>query len=142
MRGLGKAFGVALAALTLLAVGCGGGKDDGSAPGAACDDRAFRGQDEELYVVQATISNAIGGGGDPATLQLDLRRGRAALADYVEAHPPCAEELKAIEEREIAAIAALDDALAALDEGDDPTPSLDEALRLLEASQADLAAKA
>ncbi len=141
MRGSGRTVGSVFVALTLLAAGC-GGNDRGSAPDVPCDDIAFRAQDEELYVVQATISNAIGASGDPATLELDLRRGRAALANYVDAHPPCAEELKAIEQRELEVVAALDDALSALDEGTDPTASLEEALRILEAAQADLTAAA
>lgn len=141
MRGSGRAIGGALAAFTVLASGCGGG-NVGSATDVPCDDVAFRRQDEELYVVQATISNALGSGGDPATLQLDLRRGRTALANYIETHPPCAEELKRIEEREREAVAALDDALVALDEGTDPDASLEEALRILEVAQADLTAAA
>jgi len=140
MPGLGRAVSVALVGLALVAAGCGGDDDSRSAADLPCDDIAFRSQDEELYVVQATISNSIEGGGDPATLRLDLDRGRTALANHLEASPPCADYLKEIEERELQAVAALDDALEALDEGTDATASLEEALRILEAAQADLAA--
>ncbi len=135
---MARVLGFLLVGFTLLATGCGGGGGDAEAD-LPCDDVAFRGQDEELYVVQATISNVIGGGGDKATLQLDLRRGRAAIAGYLAAHPPCADDLKQIEERELDAVASLDAALLALDDGADPTASLEEALRLLESAQADLA---
>jgi hypothetical protein len=137
MRGLGRA-GVALVAMALLA-GCGGEKGTDSASAVPCDDAAFRGQDEELYVVQATITNAIGGGGDPATLLLDLRRGRTALAEYLEAHPPCDDALKEIAAAEKQAVAALDEATAALDEGSDAAAPLARALEMLESAQGALA---
>jgi hypothetical protein len=137
MRGLGSRIALVLLASGLLA-GCGGGKDADTAATVACDDAAFRAQDEELYVVQATISNAIGGGGDPSTLLLDLRRGRTAIADYVEAHPPCDEGLEEIAQREAEAVAAIDDAIAAVDKGSDPAVPLRKALELLESAQRDL----
>lgn len=115
------------------------GEDTDSASAIPCDDAAFQAQDEELYVVQATIRNAIAGGGDPAVLLLDLRRGRAALADYLEAHPPCAEALQEIAQRETDAVAALDDALAAIGDRADPAAPLEEALQLLESAQRGLA---
>lgn len=127
-----------LAAVAAAGAGCSGGKDGETAGTVACDDAAFRAQDEELYVVQATIANAIGGGGDPATLLLDLRRGRAALADYLEAHPPCDEALQEIAQREKDAVEALDDAIAAIDDGADPAAPLREALETLESAQRDL----
>jgi len=109
MPGLDRRIAAVLlvAAVAAAGAGCSGGKDGETARTVACDDAAFRAQDEELYVVQATIANAIGGGGDPATLLLDLRRGRAALADYLEAHPPCDEALQKIAQREKDAVEAL-----------------------------------
>ena len=137
-RGLGRRIAFTFLLVALLA-GCGGGKDTDSATTVPCDDAAFRGQDEELYVVQATITNAIGGGGDPATLLLDLRRGRTALADYLEAHPPCDDALHAIAQREADAVSAIDDALAAIGDSADPALALRDALKLLESAQRDLA---
>jgi len=138
MPGLGSRVGFALVVVALLA-GCGGGNDTESTSAVPCDDAAFRGQDEELYVVQATISNAIGGGGDPATLLLDLRRGRAALTGYLEQHPPCDSTLQDIAARESEAVAAIDEALVAIEDRSDPTAPLQDALDLLEAAQSDLA---
>ncbi len=103
-----------------------------------CDDEAFRAQDEELYVAQATIANAIGGGGDPATLQLDLRRGRVAFTGYLEAHPPCDDALKEIAKREEEAVVAVDEALAAFEDGSDPVVPLTKAGGILELAQRDL----
>lgn len=137
-RGLGSRFGVAFVVMALV-TGCGGARDTDSASTAPCDDVAFRGQDEELYVVQATITNAVGGGGDPAILLLDLRRGRTALAGFLEEHPPCDDALKAIAQREEDAVAAIDDALAAIDGGSDPAGPLEDALKLLESAQRNLA---
>lgn len=126
-----------------LLAGCGGAdgsdSDSDSASAVPCDDAAFRAQDEELYVVQATITNAIGGDGDPATLLLDLRRGRTALAGYLEAHPPCDEALKEVAAAEDQAIAALDEATAALDQGSDAAAPLARALEMLESAQGALA---
>lgn len=135
---MGSRIGVALVVLALLA-GCGGGEDTESASAVPCDDAAFRGQDEELYVVQATIANVIGGGGDPATLLLDLRRGRAALAGYLEKNPPCDAALQEIAAREMEAVAAIDEGIATIDDRSDPTRPLEEALKLLESAQSDLA---
>ena len=137
MRGLGR-IGIALVVMALLA-GCDGEKETDSASAARCDDAAFRGQDEELYVVQATITNVIGGGGDPATLRLDLRRGRTALAEYLAANPPCDKALKEIATTEEQAVAALDEATAALDDGSDAAAPLARALEMLKSAQEALA---
>jgi hypothetical protein len=128
--------GVILAAvLTLVLAGCGGEGDD-PASSVPCSDAAFRAQDEELYVTRTTISNAIGGGsGDQATLLLDLHRARAALAGYLDAHPPCDDSLLEIAATEHEAIGALDDAITALDAGDDARKQLASALEALTAAQ-------
>ncbi|WP_411277483.1 hypothetical protein [Gaiella sp.] len=136
---LGVAVVVMALAATALVTGCEGGKDTESVSEVPCDDAAFRGQDEELYVAQATIANATGGGGDPATLLLDLRRGRAALAGYVEKHPPCDSALQEIAASETEAVVAIDKAIAAIEDRSDPAASLRRALKLLESAQADLA---
>jgi len=99
----------------------------------ACDDAAFRAQDEELYVTHASAANAIGG--DPATLLLDLRRARKALSGYLDAHPPCAQSLKDIAATEQDAIGALDTAIAALARGDDAATPLARARDSLTAAQ-------
>lgn len=138
MPGLGSRAAVVVLLAAVLA-GCGGGSDTKTAATVPCDDAAFRGQDEELYVVQATIGNAIGGGGDPATLLLDLRRGRAAMAGYLAAHPPCDDGLRAVADREAEAVAALDDAIMAIDDGADPAVPLQKALELLQVAERDLA---
>jgi len=128
--------GVILAAvLTLVLAGCGGEGDDPTSA-VPCSDVAFRAQDEELYVTRATISNAVGGGsGDQATLLLDLRRARAALAGYLDAHPPCDDSLLEIAATEHEAIGALDGAITALDAGDDARKQLASALEALTAAQ-------
>jgi len=128
--------GVILAAvLTLALAGCGGEGDD-PASAVPCSDVAFRAQDEELYVTRATISNAVGGGsGDQATLLLDLRRARAALAGYLDAHPPCDDSLLEVAANEHEAIGALDAAITALDEGDDARTQLTSALGGLTSAQ-------
>ena len=133
-----RVAGVAGVVVMLLA-GCGGGDGKDAVPTAACNDAAFRGQDEELYVARATVSNAVGGSGDAATLLLDLRRGRAALAGYLEAHPPCSDALKVIATHEGKAVAALDEAIAALAEGSAAAAPLAQALELLESAQGALA---
>jgi len=131
--------GAALAAiLTLVAAGCGGGGDD-PASAVPCSDAAFRAQDEELYVTKTIISNAVGGGsGDPATLLLDLRRARTALAGYLDTHPPCDDWLLEIAATEHEAIGALDDAITALDGGDEARTYLGSALEALTAAQSAL----
>jgi len=137
MPGWDRRVAVVLLVAAVVA-GCSGGNDAETGATAPCDDAAFRGQDEELYVVQATISNAIGGGGDPATLLLDLQRGRAAIAGYLEAHPPCDERLVEIAQSEEDAVQELDDAIAAIEDGSDPAASLREALERLESAQREL----
>ena len=122
----------------LLLAGCGG--SGGEDPGATvpCDDAAFRAQDEELYVTQATISNAIGGGGDPATLLLDLRRARTALAGYLDTHTPCDDVLVGIATTEREAISELDQAIAELDQGAAAGVPLARALEALRSAQSRL----
>ena len=136
MPGLGRAaVALVAASLTLLAAGCGGGGGDEQTVTVACNDAAFRAQDEELYVTKTVVSNAIGGAGDPATLLLDLRRARKALAAYLEAHPPCADDLAAVATTDQKAIGSLDEAIDALDGGDDAGAQLASALASLTAAQ-------
>jgi hypothetical protein len=123
--------------LALLAAGCGGGGDGGST--VPCDDKAFRAQDEELYVTHATVSNAISSSGDPAALLLDLRRARKALAGYLDAHPPCDEALAGIATTEQSAISALDEAISARAAGEDGGEPLARAKAALEKAQKELA---
>lgn len=125
-------------ALALSLAGCGGGGGDEQGATTECDDAAFRAQDEELYVAQVTVANAIGGGGDPATLLLDLRRARTALADYLDRNRPCDAALLAISTTEREAVSALDEAVAALEEGADAKAPLGRALSALETAQQEL----
>lgn len=140
LGGLGNAFRVLVLVLLLVLVLAGCGRNGGGNSGAAvpCDDAAFRGQDEELYVTQAAVSNAIGAGGDPATLLLDLRRARTALAEYLDRHPPCNDALVGIATTERGAITALDGAIAKLEEGADAGTPLARTLRGLESAQTEL----
>ena len=119
----------------LLLAGCGGG-DESLSP-VSCDDADFRAQDEELYVTHATVSNAIGGG-DPATLLLDLRRARTALAGYLDAHAPCDDVLVGIATTEREAISELDQAIAELDQGAAASVPLARALEALGSAQSRL----
>jgi len=136
---LGRAITVLGAVLALLLAGCGGGGGE-TVSTVPCNDAAFRAEDEELYVTHTTVSNAVGGGsGDQATLLVDLRRARAALAGYLDAHPPCDDSLLEIAATEHDAIGALDDAITALDEGDDARTQLASALEALTAAQSSLA---
>ena len=137
---MGRATVAVVATLVLFGAGCGGGSDD-AVTTVRCDDAAFRAQDEELYVAHATVSNAIDGdgGGDPATLLLDLRRARTALSGYLEAHPPCDEALVDIAVTEQEAIAALEGAITALSEKDDAQSQLSRAVAGLTAAQSALA---
>ena len=130
-----RAFAVVV--LVLLLAGCGGG-GDGSGSAVPCDDAGFRAQDEELYVTQATVSNAIGGGGDPATLLLDLRRARTALAGYIDTHAPCDDVLVGIATTEREAITELDQAIAELDQGGEAGVPLARALEALGSAQSRL----
>ena len=127
--------------LVLVAAGCGGGGGGGDtqAVTVACDDAAFRAQDEELYVTKTSVSNAIGGQGDAATLLLDLRRARKALATYLGAHPPCAAGLADIAATEQTAIVSLDQAIDALDKGGDAAKQLASTLAALTQAQTALA---
>lgn len=117
--------------VALAASACG----DGSPTGAACDDASFRAQDEELYVAHAVVVNAVGGGGDAAIVLTDLRRARAALANYLDAHPPCDEGLAELEKRERGAIGDLDSAITALEKGTSADLSLRQAQSVLAAVQ-------
>jgi hypothetical protein len=125
-----------------LAAGCsdGGGGAETTTVAVPCNDGSFRAQDEELYVTRTSVSNAIGGGGAPATLLLDLRRARAALAGYVAAHPPCAEDLLRIAATEQEAIESLDAAIAALEKGEAAETQLAQTLDSLQSAQSALTA--
>ena len=125
-------------ALVLLATACGdgGGETTSAAP---CNDAAFRGQDEELYVTKTAVSNANGGGGAPAALLLDLQRARRALGGYLAAHAPCGDDLLRIAATERMALDELDAAIAALEDKDDAGPHLTKALASLRSAQSALA---
>jgi hypothetical protein len=135
---LGRGGLVLLIPLVLVVAGC-GGRGDRQTATVACNDAAFRAQDEELYVTKTSVSNAIGAAGDPATLLLDLRRARNALATYLDAHPPCAADLVDIDATERKAIASLDDAIDALDGGNDAGKQLAASLASLTQAQTALA---
>jgi hypothetical protein len=97
--------------------GCGGRGGDAK-PAETCSDRGFRAQDEELYVAQATIQNALASaGGAQAVAQ--LRQGARLLRAYVDAHPPCGDELRDAADLERDALRSVDEAAAAL--ADDPS---------------------
>lgn len=102
---------------TLLCVvtvaGCGGETDR-----SACDDDAFRAQDEALYVAQATADNAARGGAPVAVLVTDLRAGAMALEAAVDAAAPCDEALVELGRRERDAVAGMRAAARQLEEGD------------------------
>ena len=133
---MGRALTVLV--LVLLLAGCGGGSGDDTGSSVPCDDAGFRAQDEELYVTQATVSNAIGGGGDPATLLLDLRRARTVLAGYLDTHAPCDDLLVGIATTEREAITDLDQAIAELDQGAAAGVPLARALEALESARSRL----
>ena len=139
MPGSARRILLAVLATALLAAGCGRGADE-AATTTPCDDAAFRAQDEELYVSQATVGNAIAGGAEPATLLLDLRRARQALAGYLDAHPQCDEVLRRVEATEREAISALDDAIAALENDGEAASHLTRARDALVLAQARLSA--
>jgi hypothetical protein len=126
-------------ALAVLTAGCGGGGGGETTVAVACNDAAFRGQDEELYVTKTAVSNAAGGG-TPATLLLDLQRARRALGGYLAAHPPCAEDLRGIAITEQTALQELDAAIAALEAEEDAGPNLTKALASLRSAQSALIA--
>jgi hypothetical protein len=131
-RGLGKPFVVLV--LALLVAGCGGGSGE-TTVAAQCNDAAFRAQDEELYVTKAAVSNAGSGGGEPAAQLLDLKRARRALAGYLAAHPPCAEDLLSLAATEQTALDEIDAAIVALESTEDAGPHLANALASLQAAQ-------
>jgi hypothetical protein len=135
---LGRAVPVIVVALVLVAAGCGGGGDEQTVT-VACNDAAFRAQDEELYVTKTAISNAIGGAGEPAAVLLDLRRARKALGTYLDAHPPCADDLAAVADTEQKAIGSLDEGIDALSGGNDAGKPLADALAALTKAQSTLA---
>jgi hypothetical protein len=92
------------------------GSDGETTVAVPCNDAAFRGQDEELYVTKSAVSNASDGGGAPSILLLDLQRARRALGGYLAAYPPCAEDLLEIAATEQAALDELDASIAALED--------------------------
>lgn len=133
------------------AAGGAGGAGDGEeaaqpttgAPAAGCSDSAFRNQTEELYVVQATAQNAAAGSAGAVELADQLEAGIAALRGYLEAHPPCADELRDLAERERGALDRLDAALVDLRSSTGAVPadlrvSLDEARAELAAVEREL----
>jgi hypothetical protein len=129
----------ALAALGLAAAGCGGGGGGGGGGQAAnCSDQVFRAQDEELYVAQATVQNALGSPGS-TDLVAQLRQGARLLRTYVDAHPPCDDDLRAAADLERGAATAIGEAadeLQASPGSDAATAKLGQALRdLQEASR-------
>lgn len=127
--------------LALLVAGCGGGGGGSETTAAVpCDDAAFRAQVEELYVTKAAVSNASGGGGDPAILLLDLQRARRALGGYLDAHPPCAEDLLHLAATEQTALEEIDAAIAALQGNEDAAPHLANAQASLVAAESGLTA--
>ena len=130
----------------MLVAGCGDGSGGESGGGttsaAACDDTAFRAQDEELYATKTAVANALAGGGDPAALLLDLRRAHKVLGDYLAAHPPCGDALQSLADTEQRALAAIDGAVAALDQGGDAGADLRTALQDLTSVQQSLASAA
>ncbi len=118
--------GLVAGAMTVVLAGCGGG----GASGPPCDDAAFRDQTEELYVAIATAQNAQTPGAPP-TVVADLKRGAEVLRVYLEAHPACDEELRALAETELEAVGKLDAAVTSLEAGDDAGPGLADAIRAL-----------
>jgi hypothetical protein len=129
---LGRPGAVLAAALLVLLAGCGGGD---SAVTAACDDAAFRAQDEELYVTETAASNALAGAGEAETLLRDVRRARTALGDYLAAQPPCDEALRRVAATEAGTLESLDDVLASLEQGDDADADLQAAVDALTEAQ-------
>ena len=93
----------------------------------------FRAQDEELYVAQTTIRNALVSPRD-AQAVAQLRQGARLLRTYVDDHPPCGDELREAAELEHDALDDVDDAAAMLAED----PSSAEARSSLEVALADL----
>ena len=112
-----------LAAALLLAAGCGG--DDERAAAPPCSDAAFRMQDEELYVAQATAQNAARSGIGPDELTTQLRQGIRALRTRIDEHPPCAADLQEIAELEAQALDGLEQAASELEAvpPGDPVPA-------------------
>jgi hypothetical protein len=112
---------IALAVVLAIALaGCGGGDDEeASATTAAtttpCSDAAFRLQDEELYVAQATAQNAARSGIGPDELTTQLRQGIRALRTHIEEHPPCSDDLQEIAALEDQALVGLEEAADALE---------------------------
>jgi hypothetical protein len=137
---LAKPVAVVALVLAVVAAGCGGGS--GGETTAACDDAAFRAQDEELYVTKTAVSNASEGGAPAsAALLLDLQRARRALGDYLASHPPCADDLQRIAATEQSALGELDAAIAALEAKDDAASHLAKALASLRSAQSALVAR-
>jgi hypothetical protein len=110
-----------MARLTVLALvlvsltGCGGGD-----AAADCDDDAFVAQEEELYVAQATIANAIAGQARQEAIAEDLRRGADVLATVLDEARPCDPELVELRDVELASLARMYEAADAFERGDDP----------------------
>jgi hypothetical protein len=135
---LGRRVAALAFAVAFLATGCSSGGGGETTEAVPCNDAAFRGQDEELYVTKTAVSNAAGGGGAPATVLLDLQQARRALGGYLAAHPPCAEDLLVIAATERSALEELDAAIAALEGKDDAGSHLTKALASLQSAQSAL----
>lgn len=121
-----------LAGVCLAVSGCGGGN-----PSVACDDAAFVGQQEEVYVALATAQNAAAAPGGP-TVIADLRRGADLLARWIEEHPPCDGKLVELAAREREAVARLRSAADALEAGSDASADLEAAITALAAVEVEL----
>jgi len=124
---------VLIAGAGLALAGCGGGGGGEAKPAENCSDRVFRAQDEELYVVQTTIRNALVAPRDAQALA-QLRQGARLLRTYVDAHPPCGDELRDAANLEHDALDDVDDAAGTL--ARDPTST--EAQKTLQSALADL----
>lgn len=129
----------AVAAAALVLGGCGGdgSQGGGSTQAVACDDDAFRAQDEGLYATKAVVANALTGGGAPAILVYDLRQAAKQLEKHLDAHPPCDPTLQEVAASERVALERIDEAAAAIDKGKSATAPLlaaHEQLRLAQAT--------
>lgn len=95
-----------------------------------CDDAAFRDQSEQLYVAIATAQNALAPGAPP-TVVADLRKGADVLGAHLDAHPPCADDLQELADREREALGRLEAAVTALESGEGASDDLDAAVAAL-----------
>ena len=85
-------------------------------------------------MAQTTVQNALTAPGS-AELVAQLRQGARLLRAYVDAHPPCAEQLRAAADLELGAVTGMDDAAAKLESSagsDAAAAKLGQALRDLQ----------